>query len=227
MNESTPTAPAPAATTPPVAPAEFSHGLDRLTPEEAAKMVEWQKIDVAMGRATPEQAAKAFDQLGATPEQRAPDTRSDEQKLVDEHFPVAKPHEFVLRWNAPGDDTPLSVEAKQFDQSARTWLSGAEFPAHLGNSLITNIEKVAQATKHMNADQLESYGYAEFAKLERAYGPALDDKLRAAGRMVEDLDKKTPGLKNLLNSKGLGDNAMIASLLIQQSERYWARRKGR
>jgi hypothetical protein len=79
----------------------------------------------------------------------------------------------------------------------------------------------------MNADQLESYGHAEFAKLERAYGPALDDKLRAAGRMVHELDQNTPGLKNLLRSRGLGDTAMIASLLIQQSERYWARRKGR
>jgi hypothetical protein len=55
----------------------------------------------------------------------------------------------------------------------------------------------------------------------------LGEKLRAAGRMVEVLEKTTPGLKNLLRSKGLGDNAMVASLLIQQSERFWARRKVR
>jgi hypothetical protein len=29
-----------------------------------------------------------------------------------------------------------------------------------------------------------------------------------------------------LKSRGIGDNAMVASLLIQQAERYWAR-KGR
>jgi len=77
----------------------------------------------------------------------------------------------------------------------------------------------------MSPEQHEQYGFDEFAKLEHAYGPVLDDKLRAAGRMVEDLDQKTPGLKNVLKSKGLGDNAMIASLLIQQSERYHARRR--
>ena len=52
----------------------------------------------------------------------------------------------------------------------------------------------------------------------------MDEKLRQAGRMVEALEKKTPGLKNLLKSKGLGDNALIASMLIQQAERWHARR---
>jgi hypothetical protein len=47
-----------------------------------------------------------------------------------------------------------------------------------------------------------------------------------SARMVEALDAKTPGLKILLKSKGIGDNAMVASLLIQQAERYWARWKG-
>jgi hypothetical protein len=45
--------------------------------------------------------------------------------------------------------------------------------------------------------------------------------------MVEVLEKTKPGLKNLLRSKGLGDNAMVASLLIQQSEGSWVWRKGR
>ena len=43
--------------------------------------------------------------------------------------------------------------------------------------------------------------------------------------MVEALEAKQPGLKNLLRSKGVGDNAPAASLLIRQSERYWARRR--
>ena len=91
---------------------------------------------------------------------------------------------------------------------------------------ITSIEKTVRATKKMTPDQLDEYGYVEFEKLERTYGPALGEKLRAAGRMVEVLEKTKPGLKYLLRSKGLGDNAMVASLLIQQSERYWARARG-
>ena len=121
----------------------------------------------------------------------------------------------------------MTPELKQFDTSARTWLNQAEFPATIGNGLISTIAKFAQQTKHLSADQLESYGLLQYERLERVYGAELEDKLNAAGRMVEVLKKKQPGLKNLLRSKGLGDNAEIASLLIQQAERYWIRRKGR
>jgi len=52
----------------------------------------------------------------------------------------------------------------------------------------------------------------------------LEEKLRLAGEMVEVLDAKTPGLKSFLRSHGIGDSAVVASLLIQQAERYHARR---
>jgi hypothetical protein len=98
-------------------------------------------------------------------------------------------------------------------------------PRELGNSLVNVVAKVTQTTKHMTPAQLDAYDEAEFAKLETVYGPALDDKLRTAGCMVEDLEKKQPGLKHLVRAKSIGDNAMIASLLIQQSQRDWARRR--
>jgi hypothetical protein len=43
--------------------------------------------------------------------------------------------------------------------------------------------------------------------------------------MVQELEKKRPGLNALLKS-GIGDDARVASMLIQQSEIYFAR-KGR
>ena len=43
----------------------------------------------------------------------------------------------------------------------------------------------------------------EYEKLQRVYGDALEEKLTSAGRMVAAIDQKTPGLKNLLRSKGL------------------------
>lgn len=49
--------------------------------------------------------------------------------------------------------------------------------------------------------------------------------MRAAGRMVEALEAKTPGLKNLLKSRGIGDNALIVASIISQSEIFWARRR--
>ena len=79
----------------------------------------------------------------------------------------------------------------------------------------------------MTPDQLETYGENEYVKLQAAYKDTLEDKLRQAGRMVEELENKQPGLKNLLKSKGIGDSALVASILIGQLEIYWVRRKGR
>ena len=225
----TPATPAPATPAPPAAPLVEHYSDSGLSPE-AVKMAGWIREDLAKGKMTQADADKAFDELGTPLDQRTTpaDTRTDEPKLIDQHYPVAKPEEFSMRYADPGQPAPpMTKELQQFDSSARTWLSQAEFPRELGNSLITNIERVAQQTKAMTPDQLESYGMVEYAMLEQAYGAELEDKLNAAGHMVVALDQKTPGLKNLLRSKGLGDNAMIASMLIQQSERYWARRKGR
>ena len=121
----------------------------------------------------------------------------------------------------------MTPEMTAFDHSARAWLSGAEFPRDGGNALVTQIERVAQQTKHMNADELDSYGYAEFAKLEKAYGETLDEKLRGAAVMIDALDKTQPGLKNLLRSNGIGDNALVVAQIIGQSECWHARRRGR
>ncbi len=225
------TIPTSAPTAAPTAPAVQvePHSHAGLSPSQAAQMIDWTRQDIASGKLSSEQAAKIFDDLGVPLDQRvAPgETRSDEVQLLDHHFPAAKPEEFSIRYADPGQPVQMTKELQQFDTSARTWLSQAEFPANLGNSLITNIEKVAQATKHMSADQLDSYGLVEYEKLQRVYGDTLEEKLNAAGRMVVALDQKTPGLKNLLRSKGIGDNAMIASMLIQQSERWHLRRKGR
>ena len=223
----TPATGAPTTTTAPAPPVE-PYAPVRMSPDHAAKWIELEKENLAKGTITPEEAARRLDALGATPEQRGPDTRTEEQRLIETHFPVARPEDYRIAYVQPGQPwLPLTKEQQQFDNLARGWLVDAEFPASIGNGLIDTISKVAQQTKAMTPDQLESYGQAQYRLLERVYGAELEDKLNAAGRMVVALGKKTPGLKNLLRSKGLGDNAEVASLLIQQAERYWLRRKGR
>ena len=195
-----------------------------ITPAQAATMAEWTKADLLAGKITPEQATQQFNALNTPLDQRVADSRSDEEKMLDKQFPGAKPEAYIIRYGEPGQEPTMTPELKAFDQSARTWMSGAGFPRDVGNSLVNAIAKTAQLTKDMNADQLEQYGADEFAKLERAHGSALDDKLRAAGRMVEDLERKQPGLKQLLKSKGIGDSAMVANLLIAHAQIYHARR---
>ncbi len=232
MNDpNTPATPAPApATTAPTAPSipVEPYPPQNLNPTYTADWIAIEKANLAAGKITPDEAARRFDALGASAEQIAPDTRSDEVKQFDAAFPPAKPEDFIIRYHEPGQFAPpMTPEMQQFDTCARSWLAGAEFPASVGNSLISAITKTAQATKHMSAEALESYGLLQYARLERVYGAELQDKLSAAGRLVEMLETKQPGLKDLLRSKGLGDNAEIASLLIQQAERYWMRRTGR
>ena len=168
--------------------------------------------------------AKALHTLREVGEAQGPDMRSPEVKELDAHFPPAKPEEFAIHYGVPGQEPAMTPKLKAFDSSARTWLSGAGFPRETGNSLVNAIAKVTQQTQHMTADQLESYGHAEFEKLQKAYGPALEEKLRSAAVMINQLEQWQPGLKNLLKSHGIGDNALVASLLIQQAARYHARR---
>jgi hypothetical protein len=195
-----------------------------LTPVEASHMAEWAKQDLAKGKITAEQAEKIFTDLNTPLAQRAPDVRSDEERMMDKQFPMAKAEDFIIRYGLPGQELPMTPALKQFDQSARTWMSGAGLPRDMGNSLVNAIEKVAHTTKGISAEALDQYGTTEFAKLEKAHGAALEERLQAAARMVHDLDLKNPGLKNLLKSNGIGDNAIIANMLIAHAQIYHARR---
>lgn len=80
------------------------HSHSGLSPTEAKTMADWTHQDVASGKIIPEAAAKIFDDLGTPADQRVTpaDTRSDEQKLIDEQFPLAKPEDFLIRYGLPG-----------------------------------------------------------------------------------------------------------------------------
>jgi hypothetical protein len=225
-----PATPAPAAPTapaPPAAPLVEHHSDSGLSPE-AVTMAGWIREDLAKGRMTQADADKAFDELGTPLDQRTtpPDARTDEQLLLDAHFSGAKPEEYQIRYTTPGQmASPMTKALAQFDQSARAWLSGAGFPRETGNSLVNAIAKVAQTTKAMTPDQLETYGVNEFQKLQRAHGPALDEKLQAVDRMVQVIEAKQPGLVHLLKSKGIMDNAMVANMLIAHAQISHARKR--
>jgi hypothetical protein len=219
-----PQAPPAAPPAPAVTPLVEPHTKASVSTAEAATMAGWIKADLAAGKMTQAQADRAFAELNTPLEQRLPDARSDEEKMLDKQFPAAKPEDYISRYGLPGQEPEMTKPLKEFDQSARTWVSVAGFPRDVGNNLVSAIAKVAQQTQHMTPAELEQYGADEFVKLERAHGHALEERLQAAGRMVHDLDLKTPGLKNFLKSCGLGDNALIANMLIAHAAIYHARR---
>jgi hypothetical protein len=72
--------------------------------------------------------------------------------------PPASPEQYSIRYGRPnGVEMTQSPELKQFDQSARARLSGAQFDRVTGNSLVTTIDRVAQQTSKMTDTQLEHY----------------------------------------------------------------------
>jgi hypothetical protein len=91
----TPTAPTAASTfTPPVEP----HTKSGISASEAATIEGWIKYDLAKGKMTPEQAAKAFDDIGTPLESRGPDLRTAAEKELDSAFPPSQARDFTIRY---------------------------------------------------------------------------------------------------------------------------------
>lgn len=204
--------------TTPVQPEQTIDDHQTLTPAEVAIVQGWAK-DLP-----PDQAAKIHDELGTPMEQRTDTGTEGAKELDDAGFVPAKPEDFdAVRFHLPNDEpTP---EHRHAATLTRTWLSEAGFPRELGNALFKTGNEVALQIQGMTDHKREAWGQAEYAKLEKVYGADLERKLEMAGRMVNRIEERQPGLKALLR-KGLGDSARFASLLIQQSERYWGRRSG-
>ena len=227
MDETTPTPPAPMSTSPPM---PLAAPTAEITSAQADTMIGWIKADLLAGKITQEDATRAFGQLNATEAQLAPDTRSDAVRALDQQFPPGKPEDFLIHYDTPGQPFPqMTPEMKRFDDAARGWLAEAGFPVNMGNSLVSTIAKVAKQTQDMSPDELIAFGESEYVKLLRVYGGEdnLQEKLRDAAVMIQEIERIKPGLQNLLRSKGVGDSALVVVQLIGQSEHWHARRKGR
>ena len=78
----------------------------------------------------------------------------------------------------------------------------------------------------MNAEQLEQFRQTEMTTLRGLYEDSLEEKLRECSQMVHAVEMQQPGLKHLLQSKGIGDAAVVLTQLIAHSQIWHARRKG-
>lgn len=225
-----PNAPAHTSTTPTGTPQVALHTWDTLQPIEAAKMIEWEKDNLAKGRITAEEATQRFDALGATPEQRiiTEDTRTDEQRLMEANFPAASESDFLLRMYPPGHEPPVIPKAvRDFENNARGWMADAGLTREHGNSVVTIISKMLQHTHAMTAEQRETYKEQENEKLRALFGgqDKLNKALEPAKRMIHEVEQKRPGLKEFVCAHG--DNALFVAQLIQAARIYHARRNGR
>ena len=228
----TPTAP-PAPPTAPVAPIITPSGtppqddLQQISEAQATLIVADIKAQVQKGTMSQAIAEEAHDQIQTPIDQRAPDNRSEALKELDRAAPPGKETDYAIRYGIPGQDPPpMTKELKEFDSTARSWLARAEFSRENGNSVIRAIEQTVNTTRHMNAEQLEQFRQTEMTTLRGLYEDSLEEKLRECSQMVHAVEMQQPGLKHLLQSKGIGDAAVVLTQLIAQSQIWHARRKG-
>ena len=76
----------------------------------------------------------------------------------------------------------------------------------------------------MSANERDTYKDHDNAKLDQLFGPDWHDQLKPAARMIDELDRARPGLKDFV--RAYGDNAVFVTQLIQAARIYDAR-KGR
>jgi hypothetical protein len=226
MNDITPAAPAPSLTSP--APLVEPHPKASLSASEATTMQGWIKQDLASGKMTPEQAAKAFDDIGTPMDQRGSETpQSAEQQQLDQQFPPAKPEDYLIRYYTPGQEPPvMPKEVQAFDANARGWMADMGLPRDFGNATVNILSKSIQHLSALSPDQRESYKEQENEKLRTLFGgqDKLDEALEPARQMIHEVEQKRPGLKDFVRVHG--DHAMFVAQLIQAARIYHAR-KGR
>ena len=227
----TPTAP-PAPPTAPVAPFTTPSGtppqddLQQISEAQATLIVADIKAQVQKGTMSQAIAEEAHDQIQTPIDQRTPDNRSEALKEL-ECGPPGIETDHAIGHSIPGQDSPpMTKELKEFDVTARSWLASAEFSLENGNSLIRAIEQTVNTTQHMNAEQLDQFRKTEMTKLRGLHGNLLEEKLRECSQMVHALEMQQSGLKQFLETKGIGDAAVVLTQLIAHSQIWHARRKG-
>jgi hypothetical protein len=100
---------APITPAPAVTPLVEPNGQNGVSASEAALLAEWAKQDLLSGKITQTQADQQFAELNTPMEQcTTEDLRTDEMKLLDQHFPVAKPEDYLIRYGGPGEDVPMT-----------------------------------------------------------------------------------------------------------------------
>jgi len=223
-----------------VAPAQLAQPTDAIA---IAKMLQnrelkpWKAGDLARANGlSSTDVAKALSILGdaSRANQSAPiEPSSGDMQMADQEqmraayfsAKAAPPESFSFPYAAPGEPPPtMSPELKSFDTNARGWLSEAGFDQTLGNSFATVLDREERRIRNMTDVEWNAYEQQEWSKLERAYGEQLKDKLNQAALMVDVLEAQRPGLRQMIKASGAFCSALVVSMMIQQAERFHARR---
>src|SRR5262249_54205456 len=108
----------------------------------------------------------------------------------------------------------------------RNAMSTAGIPAEIGASLMNEGQRVAERVGYakMTVEQQSAFAETEKAKLVKLWGDGASAKFALARQLLNELDAKHPGIRDLADRSGITSSAMGVSLLVQQAERLTRRK---
>lgn len=131
----------------------------------------------------------------------------------DSQFPKVKAHELDM------PSPPPTPEGKTTDAWFRKVALATEMPKGMANAVIAEVDRVSRTYPQMDAGQKAAYQRDQVAQAHKALGPKAKEKLLAAGKWLQGLDAKVPGVGAYLTQSGALHSAAIAIQVVAQMER--------
>lgn len=124
-------------------------------------------------------------------------------------------------------DDPITNEFVETDKKYRAWLSTAQFPSGVGSFLAEEIHQVSNDHSKMTEAERTLWARSEKIKLEKIWGPEYESKVTLARQLISELEKKHPGIVELLDESGAGNSAMVISKVAFHAERLRMKADGK
>lgn len=176
---------------------------------------------VTRGALTRETADAMLTTDGAQIEQpKSEGELSPEAADIDSMFPPAKPEEYQM----PNMGEIFGPAQQKLDGDARGWLTEARFPAGIGSSLLSEVNRTATAWNKMDATARTMYAQQEVTALQKLWGDGYAAKVNAARQLIREMEAKRPGLARILEESGAGNSAQVIAQVALHAERLLARR---
>ncbi len=124
-------------------------------------------------------------------------------------------------------DTDTLEDIGKIDGAIRGWLTDLGAPRTTGEFLANEVARLSKETEHWSPADSEVYARKERQTLERIHGEQYPAKLKAAQRLVRDIDRKRPGLVAVLENSRAGSSAVVIEHFIRLAEARTMRKGAR
>jgi hypothetical protein len=146
---------------------------------------------------------------------------SPEERQFDRDFPVAKSHE--IQWPHTEEATTPAYNAVRTEVNSR--FIDAGMTADTASYIIKEADAFGYRSETWTPEEHTLYARSEMAKLECVFGDQTAAKIETARKLIQTLEAKRPGLVELLERTGLGNNAAVILQIVNHAERLKARSK--